>query len=303
MSEPVDPTSFLFVTLDSCRFDTFVSADLPNLSEVGAVVRAHAPGNFTYSSHAAMFMGFTPGDATSDAPFVNPKVGKIFRVQSAQTFPDADAFAVLSGRNVLDGLGRLGFRRIGTGAAGWFDTSTLTGQALTCDFDDFWHPGNLYSLRRQVAWILDRIHDRGPVFAFLNVGETHAPYYFDGAPWSPDHNPCRPFGTSNDADESRRRQRACLEHADEVLAPLLDAFAGANTVVCADHGDAWGEDGLWEHGIHHETVLVVPLILRLQNRPRPSAIGPLAEEAARAPVRLLRKMQHRLHVRSIRPNR
>jgi hypothetical protein len=34
-------------------------------------------------------------------------------------------------------------------------------------------------------------------------------------------------------------------------------------VACGDHGDAWGEDGLWEHGIHHSKVYEVPLLFRL----------------------------------------
>ena len=54
--------------------------------------------------------------------------------------------------------------------------------------------------------------------------------------------------------------------ADEQLGELIARFQGANVVVCADHGDAWGEDGLWEHGIHHRTVLEVPLLFRLHGR-------------------------------------
>jgi hypothetical protein len=38
-------------------------------------------GFFVYSSHAAMFMGFTPGIAQSPESFVNPMVGKIFKMR------------------------------------------------------------------------------------------------------------------------------------------------------------------------------------------------------------------------------
>jgi hypothetical protein len=57
---PVHPTSFLFVTLDSCRYDTFAAAHTPNFDQVGELHRAMAPGSFTFSSHTAMFMGHTP---------------------------------------------------------------------------------------------------------------------------------------------------------------------------------------------------------------------------------------------------
>lgn len=72
-----------------------------------------------------------------------------------------------------------------------------------------------------------------------------------------------PFGSANDAAESRRRQVACVEWIDREIAPVLAAFADAAVVVCSDHGDCWGEDGLWEHGIHHARTLKVLLLFRL----------------------------------------
>ena len=39
-----------------------------------------------------------------------------------------------------------------------------------------------------------------------------------------------------------------------------------HTIVCADHGDCWGEDGLWEHGISHPCTLTVPLLLRVRGQ-------------------------------------
>jgi len=38
-------------------------------------------------------------------------------------------------------------------------------------------------------------------------------------------------------------------------------------VLTADHGDCWGEDGLWEHGISHRRTLEVPLLMRVQGQP------------------------------------
>ena len=104
---------------------------------------------------------------------------------------------------------------------------------------------------------------------FLNVGETHVPYYHEGAPWDRHVNPCQPFDRAgtNDAAECRRRQAACLRFVDAELAPLLAAFSESTVVLCGDHGDCWGEDGLWEHGIGHEKTFEVPLLLRLPELP------------------------------------
>ena len=77
------------------------------------------------------------------------------------------------------------------------------------------------------------------------------------------NSPARAFGENNNADEARRRQVACIEWCDKVLEPLLARFANDTIIACADHGDCWGEDGLWEHGISHEKTLEVPLLFRL----------------------------------------
>ena len=42
-----DPRSILFITLDSCRYDTFLSADAPHLKALGELHRAMAPANFS----------------------------------------------------------------------------------------------------------------------------------------------------------------------------------------------------------------------------------------------------------------
>jgi membrane-anchored protein YejM (alkaline phosphatase superfamily) len=255
--------SVLFITLDSCRYDTFVSTPVPNLKAVGKLYRAMAPGNFTYGSHAAMFVGFTPGVANKFEPYVNSKYGKIFRILSGGLPGKAEHF-VLTGRNIIDGFKRLGYLTIGSGAVGWFDPNTETGQSLIQDFDAFFYPSNTFSLARQIQWISEYLNNLSqPVFVFLNVGETHVPYYYEGASWSIEDNPCIPFSSNNRRDECIKRQKMCLQYVDQLLQPLLNAFQNSNILVCADHGDCWGEDGLWEHGFYHEKVLEVPLIFKL----------------------------------------
>jgi hypothetical protein len=169
--------SVLFITLDSCRYDTFISADIPNLRAVGSVFRAMAPGNYTYSSHAAMFMGFTPGGAQSPESFVNPMIGKTFSGPGKHHF-------ILDGENIVDGLKRRGYFCIGSGALFWFDPSRPTGRALTRDFHDFYFPGDVCFLEKQLDWLNQKLRNiDSPVFLFLNIGETHFPYYFKNAPW------------------------------------------------------------------------------------------------------------------------
>ena len=265
------PGSILFITLDSCRYDTFDAARLPNLKAIGPLHRAQAPANFTYGSHMAMFMGFTPGCAEKHESYANPKYGKIFRMAGGGSRGPGEEWVQLQGRNVIDGFKNRGYHTIGAAAMSWFNPTKTTSRALTQDFARFFHSGNSYSLDRQLRWLQDELSaapDGQPAFVFLNVGETHVPYYHEGAPWPREVNPCRAFAyDTNDADECRRRQHGCAEFVDGKLGALLEAFADASVLVCGDHGDCWGEDGLWEHGVSHPKTLEVPLLFRLHPLP------------------------------------
>ena len=266
----------LFVTLDSCRYDTFLAmhrrGQLHNLSRVGPLHRAQAPSYFTYGSHAAFWMGFTPGVDGCTDPWLNPKAGKLFRMAFAgHSSQDTHSTFRLSGHNIVEGFRRQGYCTIGTGAVDWFNTSSETGSVLAHPFEHFYFAGNTWSLRDQLNWIdkcLMQALDGQPRFVFLNVGETHVPYWHDGADWDRWPSPCVPFGSEHCCShESARRQQSCLRWVDRQLGPLLDLFANGTVVVCADHGDCWGEDGLWEHGISHPATLTVPLLMRVMGEP------------------------------------
>ncbi len=260
----VHPDSYLFITLDSCRYDCFAESDVPNMKAIGKLWNAEAPSYFTYGSHSAMFAGFTPGVATECLPYVNPKFGKIFKLRGGGHAGYSKEHVLLEGRNIIQGFHKRGYTTLGTGAVSWFNPNTPAGYNLTSPFDKFYFPGNWF-VARQLDWIQSQLQRvRRPVFAFMNIGETHVPYYYEGAPWSSQDNPCVPFGTNNRADECRMRQRKCLEFVDAQIGPLLDQFQ--NVLICGDHGDCWGEDGLWEHGISHAKTREVPLLLRLQPR-------------------------------------
>jgi membrane-anchored protein YejM (alkaline phosphatase superfamily) len=259
-----NPKSVLFITLDSCRYDTFARSYAPNLKSVGNLAQAMAPGTFTYASHLAMFVGFTPSVAHKFEPFINSKFAKIFRMVHGGFEGKTAEFFILSGKNIIDGFKRQDYLTIGTGAVGWFNPITETAQPLIQDFDHFYFPGDTYSLHKQLEWIYSYLHNpERKIFTFLNIGETHVPYYYPNAPWSKEYNPCVPFSDKNDAQECRKRQQGCLEYVDTLLQQLLEAFCDSTIVICADHGDCWGEDGLWEHGFYHPKVLEVPFIYKL----------------------------------------
>jgi hypothetical protein len=264
------PDSLLLITLDSCRFDTLSSCSVPVISAVGPIHKVMAPSYFTYASHAAMFVGFTPGDGMSQEAIVNPKCGKLVRLHGGGSPSRANDRFVLRGRSMMEGFNNAGYITAGTGAVKWFDDSSDVGRLLVQDFQHYMYAGNAWSLRKQLHWLSETVGGaRRPVFAFINIGETHVPYYYEGAPWSNADVTCRAFASSNNAVESARRQAACLTWVDQAIAPLVGAFSKANIMICGDHGDAWGEGGVWEHGFHHPKVMEVPMIFRVSD-PTPS---------------------------------
>ncbi len=235
---------------------------------VGPLHRAMAPSHFTFGSHAAIFKGFLPSVRFAK-PLLNSKLAKLFRLAHAGWPGKEREEFQLEGPSIIEGFRRKGYHTIGSGAVGWFDPATETGRCLTAEFDHFFYPGSTWQLAEQLAWIEAKrraLPSDQPVMLFLNVGETHVPYWHTGAEWSRDDNPCVPFQRSSQERRRtcRRRQRACLEHIDVQLAPLLKSFMGATIVLTADHGDCWGEDGLWEHGISHRRTLEVPLLMRVR---------------------------------------
>ena len=265
----VHPESVLFITLDSCRYDTFEAADAPALKSIAPLKSAQAPGYFTYGSHSAMFVGFNPHVSSVQDAFLNPKYAKIFKLEYGGYAGKTDAAFTLQGANVIEGFEAAGYRTFGTGATGWFDPDTPTGRHLSAPFQSFLFDPGPGACERQVTWVEAALGDAGdtPVLAFANLAETHVPYWHQGASWSYSDNPCIPFQTVDRSADCAMRQRLCLEHVDGKLQRLLDRFSGATTFVCGDHGDAWGEDGVWEHGVAHPAVLTVPWLLRLRGRP------------------------------------
>src|SRR5258708_39212621 len=112
MTNELDSRSVLLITLDSCRYDSFAAAKAPKMKSIGPLHRAMAPANFTFGSHASIFVGFTPGVPDVATPFVNPKFARIFKLAGGGFAGHSPPFIALEGRNIVDGFGRKGFATI-----------------------------------------------------------------------------------------------------------------------------------------------------------------------------------------------
>lgn len=251
--------NFLFVVLDSCRYDSFKEAHTPNLDQYGEARLTHSPGYFTLPSHVAMFRGNLPS---------NPKLKGYYNRDDFIIFRfGGDMLTPLKGRPVgiefdasyasdlPDGFGQAGYHTIGIGGVHWFHSGLRTSKCIYYFFEDYWYEEELVnvdnpeSLKHQVVKIGELCAKDGrKKFVFLNVSVTHIPYVMG-----------RRFGLSAG---NRQSQAKGVEHFDEMFPELIAKVPKPIfVIITADHGDLFGEDGLWGHPQYHPILHKVPMLV------------------------------------------
>ena len=258
--------SYLLVTYDSCRLDVLQAAHTPVLDSYAQIVAAQTPANFTYAAHQAFFVGMLP-NALEPLPYYNRFIHQLLAlgaVGEIHVVDKACAHRVDSDVNLVAGLSAAGYQTVGAGAMNWFKQT-----ALTRWFEKFSYTGT--DAEAQIDYLRREIDPSRPFFGFVNFGETHDPFDFKGKPdhcpievqsrlieWPPVQNG-RPVGRHSEAWGHQVRS---AEFLDAQLPRLFDGLPGSTTVIlCGDHGEAFGEDGYWGHGVNHPSVLTVPLAI------------------------------------------
>lgn len=266
------PDNILLLTYDSCRFDVLQAANTPVLDSFGVVRSARTSATFTYAAHLAFFAGILP-NCPEDLPYYNRFTKQLMGlVQVGETNVVKDSLIRLrSERNVMSALAREGYQTVGAGAMNWFRQATLTDGFEKFAFTET-------DANAQIDFLLAEIDPARPFFGFINFGETHFPFSYEGKNGScpVDVRARRMTWPPIQGDEPVGKDSLAFEH-QALAAEFLDKrlprlFSGLpdNTIVilCADHGEAFGEDGYWGHGVSHPTVWEVPLaIFRIDGRP------------------------------------
>lgn len=259
--------SFLVLTLDSCRYDTMDDARAPNLKGLTTFRAAQAMGNFTYAAHHALFVGLLPHVA-EPLPLYNRFLRQLYglRTVGEALVANSALACVESPVNAVDGLRLLGHQTLGAAAMNWFRQASLRA-----GFEQFEVTGT--NAARQIATLRSWLDTARPFFAFINFGETHAPYRYDGkrvlcpvdvrarvVRWPPMES-----GAVGRNNAAYWHQVEAIEFIDQMLPRLLCGLPPETiVVVMGDHGECFGEDGYWGHGFNHPKVLEVPLgIFRL----------------------------------------
>lgn len=258
MSAVVGSHDLLLVTLDTLRYDVAVelaaAGRIPNLARHlpgGVWEERHAPGNFTYASHQAIFAGFLP---TPAAPGPHPR---LFAARFAGSETTAERTFVFDAPDLVSALAGAGYRTVCIGGVGFFNRQAPLGSVLPGLFQEaHWEPefgvASPTSFEAQVSraeQVVRELPAGRRLFLFVNVSALHQPNWF--------HRP----GATRDAGDSRATHAAALEYVDAHIGRLFAAASSrrrAFAIVCSDHGTAYGDDGYTGHRLGHESVWTVP---------------------------------------------
>lgn len=246
----------LLVTLDTLRYD--VAADLaaagrtPQLARAlpgGRWERRHSPASFTYAAHHAFFAGFLPTPA---------EPGRHERLYAA-AFPGSETSGpdtwVFDAPDLPTALAGLGYHTLCLGGVGFFNRRSPLGAVLPGLFAEaHWEPEFgvtsptcLNAQLDRLAEVLPRVPAAQPLFTFLNVAALHQPN--------------RHYLPSAETD-SLASHAAALQYVDRRIGRLFALVTGRGrpvfTIICSDHGTAYGEDGHTGHRVGHDVVWTVP---------------------------------------------
>jgi membrane-anchored protein YejM (alkaline phosphatase superfamily) len=268
--------NFLLITIDCGRYDAYVEARKPVLDKIGKARQAYTHGTFTFPAHAAMFQGMLP-HVFCDEPFYNRGIRQMWRMRDKPGKKPALIEFPLETGSIIGGFVETGYHAAGTAAMAWFRNP----KPLRQPFPRFEFTG--IDAKRQVDYILSEWKQRGdkPFFGFINFGEAHGPYIHEGMPGAESVKGktgtadfrLRPHVGKLRSDEWKfdeelwRRQVECISYLDARIGDLLDGLgnAGITVAICSDHGECFGEDGLYGHGFYHPKIMEVPLLIFRMN--------------------------------------
>lgn len=251
--------NFLLITLDSCRWDTFALAHMPNLKSVCEFRKSYTQGTYTYPSHMSMFSGQFP-NVNEAEPYYNRFVKYLFFIRGGHAQVDSYIEFPTGTRDIVRGFASLGYNTFGIGAVEWFKHPNLFSP-----FSTFYHTGIHFEEQIRVLISVTSNRRETPYFGFINVGETHDPYEYGGriVPTERFASRMRMVANRGFAEREYLKQIKCCEYIDREIQKVLDhcsRFDGRTVfIVCGDHGECFGEDGVYGHGFFHPKVMEVPL--------------------------------------------
>jgi len=275
---PDGARSLVVIVFDSLRYDTAVTAQMPNACRLGPLERRWSYASWTAPSHYNLLMGLLPHSSPSRVYASEHYKADYLRYQERLGVDGIEFKSMLPSIYLPTFLrNSLGYR---TGAL--MSMPVLNRHTpINRDFDVY----ELMPRHNDMATMLDRLSfdSARPSFWLLNHGETHYPYALpddDPVEWPhisgvhgvvkrldeqgplPSTGDVGPFFDDQQLEALRARQVRAAAYVDDLLSRLYDLVpAGTWIVVTSDHGELFGEGGYFGHGpIAHDKVFEVPFV-------------------------------------------
>jgi len=266
--------NLVFITLDSCRYDSWTAAEPKALARLGPVEQRYSFATWTAPSHYNLLTGLLPHTSPPHV-FASEYYKEDFLRYSERLGVEGIEFKRFLPHLWLPTfLKEIGYRTHGMVSLPVLNP--LTG--INRSFDSF----ELMPSHNDMAAMVDRMHFDAdqPAFYMLNVGETHYPYalpHEDPKDWprisgvhgvfkhmgDPAADAPEQFFDQEQLDALRQRQIDAVTYLDENVFPRLFEKLPADTwlVVTVDHGELFGEEGFFGHGpVQHPKVTEVPFV-------------------------------------------
>jgi len=207
---------YVFICLDSCRYDTFKEADAPNMKNIGKLRKAHSFSCFTPSTILGYLMNFPP---------IALNMGRLYPYRKWAWLPDelrkeGYATAFLTANPVIP--------MMDIALRGIFTKSFTLNEVLKYE--------GKTSVEAIVADSIRFLEGHSTVFLFLLLMETHTPIY-DGEKAKIPYPIQRPSSVFS-------FQKRAVEFIDKKIEPLFDALRRrsrpAEVTITSDHGELLG---------------------------------------------------------------
>ncbi len=290
------PPNILLIVMDAARADHFSCygyhrATTPNIDRVAAeglrFTQAVSSSSWTLPSHASLFTGLLPCEHETHAQHTwlidrIPTLAELLKYHGYRTASFSNNPWIDATKNITRGFD--------ISEAIWADTSVVTSEKLH----------NTEHTNELVRRFLEKSDSKtGPFFVFINYMDVHNPY--------DPPEPYRSLFLSKDQLVSARIDsvnrdpklvnKGLLKLSDQDYQTLCDIYDGAfvyldskieelldylrgrglyeNTlvIITSDHGEVFGEYGLFTHGaLLYRPLVQIPLIIHHRRLTGPAAV-------------------------------
>lgn len=273
---PKDACNYVLLILDSCRYDSMMSAELKNITKLGSIEKRYSYATWTAPSHYNLLMGLLPHPSPPNI-FASTYYKQDFvRFQDRLNLPELSFKTMLPHMWLPHHLQNVGYYTKALVSLPVLNPHT----PLAVGFDSYELLDNHNDLMGMISKM--SFHKDRPTFYLLNTGETHYPYAPIDEPenqWprihgahgvfkqlssgTPIHQSEQPqFFNHDRLKQLHQRQIRVLSWVDRALESLFDIVPPKTFItITSDHGELFGENNYFGHGpINHEKVLEVPFV-------------------------------------------